>query len=247
MYDKALGIWNATDPLCEKYTEWNPYTYCFDSPTALIDHDGREPGGPSLLQVVEHGIGVVSAIADNLGWGVTGVRSIYRPVNASSYNEGLTQGDVLSVAAGAFLLETGTDVAVVTASVGQFQFAIPGVVLAGEGSILLASGAKNLASGNGQVRSPNGRKGNEPHSSTIDEAAKNYDKPKKEVKIDTPGGYKSSRYADLQGTNKQTGEVENVQVGKINKNGTPVARERRAMDDIEKATGKRPIFIPYNK
>jgi hypothetical protein len=29
-------------------------------------------------------------------------------------------------------------------------------------------------------------------------------------------------------------------------NGTPVSREVRALDDIEKATGVRPFFEPYN-
>ena len=51
---------------------------------------------------------------------------------------------------------------------------------------------------------------------------------------------------DVRGINPTTGEVKYVQVGRQNKNETPVARERRALDDIEKATGQRPIFIPYN-
>lgn len=41
--------------------------------------------------------------------------------------------------------------------------------------------------------------------------------------------------------------VERYQIGKENKNGTPVAREVRAMDDIESATGFRPSFVPYNR
>ena len=32
------------------------------------------------------------------------------------------------------------------------------------------------------------------------------------------------------------------QVGRTNKDGSPVIRERRAMEDIEKATGKKVIF-----
>ena len=36
-------------------------------------------------------------------------------------------------------------------------------------------------------------------------------------------------------------------IGKENKNGTPVAREVRAMDDIASATGFRPSFVPYNR
>ena len=64
--------------------------------------------------------------------------------------------------------------------------------------------------------------------------------------IITPNGEKTRRAVDVRGINPTTGEVKDIQVGRQNKNGTPVARERRALDDIEKATGQRPIFIPYN-
>ena len=37
------------------------------------------------------------------------------------------------------------------------------------------------------------------------------------------------------------------QIGRQNKDGTPVSRERRASDDIEAATGMRPNFYPYNE
>ncbi len=50
----------------------------------------------------------------------------------------------------------------------------------------------------------------------------------------------------MQGTDPKTGKVEQVQVGKQNQNGTPVAREVKALNDIEKATGTRPKFVPYN-
>ena len=71
-------------------------------------------------------------------------------------------------------------------------------------------------------------------------------KTERESRVKTPGGNKENRYIDVKGTDPKTGEVEEVQVGKQNKNGTPVSRERKALDDVEKATGKRPTFIPYN-
>ncbi|WP_018628831.1 hypothetical protein [Niabella aurantiaca] len=64
--------------------------------------------------------------------------------------------------------------------------------------------------------------------------------------IETPNGTQGKRYIDVQGTNPKTGEVESVQVGRVNKNGTPVKREREALDDIENATKQRPRFVPYN-
>lgn len=76
--------------------------------------------------------------------------------------------------------------------------------------------------------------------------ADGFKKVKTEVTVRTPSGEKSRRAVDVRGNNPTTGEYKDVQVGRQNKNGTPVARERRALDDIEKATGKRPEFIPYN-
>lgn len=63
----------------------------------------------------------------------------------------------------------------------------------------------------------------------------------------TPGGNKEKRYIDLEGRHPKTGEVKQYQIGKQNKNGRPVSRERKAMDDVENATDTRPEFIPYNK
>jgi hypothetical protein len=97
---------------------------------------------------------------------------------------------------------------------------------------------------------PDGKKGGKAHQETNKREADRMEKEGKvvqsEVKIDTPGGKKSKRFVDQTGTDPTTGSKEMVQVGKQNKNGTPVKRERDAMDDIEKATGQRPTFVPYN-
>ena len=65
-----------------------------------------------------------------------------------------------------------------------------------------------------------------------------------EVQIKTPNGAKSSRFADI--VAYKDGEVKVIQVGKQNLNGTSVARELRADDDIEAITGMRPDYVPYN-
>jgi hypothetical protein len=72
-------------------------------------------------------------------------------------------------------------------------------------------------------------------------------KTEREVKADTPGGNKEKRYVDVVGTDPVTGKKEMVQVGKENKNGTPVSRERKAIDDINGSTGETVKFVPYNK
>ncbi|NSL85804.1 hypothetical protein ECE50_003110 [Chitinophaga sp. Mgbs1] len=74
-----------------------------------------------------------------------------------------------------------------------------------------------------------------------------FDRFQKEVEVETPGGHKGKRYIDLRGTKSKTGEFKDIQVGKQNKNGTPVSRERKALDDIEQAGHPRPDFVPYNK
>jgi len=63
-----------------------------------------------------------------------------------------------------------------------------------------------------------------------------------EVRVETPTGVKSARYVDVVGYKKSTGETEMYQVGDQNKDGSPIAREKSALDDIEKATGIRPQF-----
>jgi hypothetical protein len=71
--------------------------------------------------------------------------------------------------------------------------------------------------------------------------------PGVEEYVRTPQGSKSSRYSDVFGVDPQTGAIaERFQVGRQTGTGNPVARERRALDDIEAATGMRPVFVPYN-
>ncbi len=59
---------------------------------------------------------------------------------------------------------------------------------------------------------------------------------------------KKARYVDAQAYNKKTDSVvDQVQVGRTNKNGTPVARERRAMNDIDRATGFDTRYRSYDR
>jgi hypothetical protein len=56
------------------------------------------------------------------------------------------------------------------------------------------------------------------------------------------------RYVDAQAYNVRTGEiVDQVQVGRTNKNGTPVSRERTNMEDIDRATGVDTRYRPYDR
>jgi hypothetical protein len=65
--------------------------------------------------------------------------------------------------------------------------------------------------------------------------------------IPTPNGHKPNRRPDITARNPQTGEIYNENIGRSLKTGEPVARERRALDDIEGATGQRPGYTPYDR
>ena len=67
----------------------------------------------------------------------------------------------------------------------------------------------------------------------------------REVKVETPKGEKKYRKVDVVGTDPKSGAKEQVNVGRQNGNGTPVARERRAQGDIQNATKNDVKFVPY--
>lgn len=70
-------------------------------------------------------------------------------------------------------------------------------------------------------------------------------KVEKEHRVkDILGGFKSARYGDIIVTSPE-GEEWIIQVGKHTKTGLPVAREIKAIQDLERA-GYRVEFVPYN-
>jgi RHS repeat-associated protein len=97
---------------------------------------------------------------------------------------------------------------------------------------------------------PNGKKGGAKHQEVVKEVEQGVKDrgltPVKELPVETPGGEKGKRFVDVAGQNAEGETVETHQVGKQTQGGNPVAREGRALDDIEKATGQRPTFHPYN-
>ena len=97
---------------------------------------------------------------------------------------------------------------------------------------------------------PNGKKGSQEHQDTIasiepthTDGTMDY-----EVKFDTPEGTKTRRFADA--VEVVNGEITSIhQVGKVNQNGLPVARESRAIADIMSSpdyNGAPVYFWPYN-
>lgn len=114
----------------------------------------------------------------------------------------------------------------------------------------LLGGGSGIESGSKTVPNPNGKKGGTAHQNTINSIEKTNanGKIQYERKYDTPNGYKQRRYADA--VEIVDGEVTKIhQVGKVNKNGTPIMRESKAIDDIMNSSdynGAPVYFWPYN-
>ncbi len=67
-----------------------------------------------------------------------------------------------------------------------------------------------------------------------------------EESIVTGGGFKSRRRVDITMA-RPDGSLYREQVERTMRDGSPVSREKKALDDIEKATGHRPGFTPYDR
>ena len=116
------------------------------------------------------------------------------------------------------------------------------------------SQSTNQSESSGQdkkIPNPNGKNGDAAHQETIGKVEKDMQNrgltTQREYKIKTSGGEKSSRYVDVVGKDAEGNVVEMHQVGRQTQAGNPVARETRALNDIENATGTRPQFHPSNK
>ena len=71
--------------------------------------------------------------------------------------------------------------------------------------------------------------------------------PLTEEVINIPlGGHRSQRRPDINFRNWITGEYYRENVGRIYSNGQPIRREVEALDDLERATGQRPGYTPYD-
>ena len=100
------------------------------------------------------------------------------------------------------------------------------------------------------VPNPYGKAGGPLHQEKISEVVTDFEKNgytvKTEYKVETPGGFKESRWGDALVKNEETGEKFIIQVGKETKGGLPVSREAKAIQDFENA-GYGVKFYPYNK
>ncbi len=217
-YDQQIGRFMQIDPEVEDGQEsWTPYHFGLNNPILNDDPDGKNP----IKGILKLGSIVMRVI---------------KAEQKLSEIKNIKLDDVIKEF-GWFKFDE--------ASLAKSQASLKAAIDASKEKAADEAGEK-------KVPNPNGKKGGEAHQKGVDKAENNlkkegYDNTQREVKVETPDGEKSSRYIDVRDTKTKTGETKDVQVGKQNKNGTPVARERRAMDDIKKETGKKPEFLPYNK
>lgn len=227
-YDPALDRFMSVDPLCEKYYSISPYAYCLNNPLGHIDPDGKFPWPaiPIFLSLLFESQPVNAPTLNR----VSNARNM--EVAWNSYNEGVLSNFI----PGAKMEAVSTRVFI--------QEPVEKIVRKTVTSEVREEIGKF-------VPNPFGKRGGQAHQDKVAEAmeqlkSNGFEDIRTERTIYTPNGEKTKRAVDVRGINPTTGEVKYVQVGRQNKNETPVARERRALDDIEKATGQRPIFIPYN-
>jgi len=94
------------------------------------------------------------------------------------------------------------------------------------------------------IRNPNGKKGKEDHQAYIRELVGKLLSKFRDVAIEDKIVISKNkrRYSDISVYDENGNRTEIHQVGRTNKDGSPVARERRAIADIERATGIKVIF-----
>ena len=250
-YDPAISQFTTIDPKASLFGSQGVYIYAANNPVLFEEKDGESP------QCCGEGVGYRF---DRRNIALLKGQITEKQFIAEYEAEG--KGAI----AGVSLLIPGPEDFVIGAFVAT-KFggaAIRGLLkYADEAAGAIERGLTKLFSKGGdeavdvttatkKVPNPNGKKGGEAHQNTMKEVesdlkAEGFDKIDNEVMVKTPDGEKSKRFIDVQGTNTKTGDVKQVQVGKQNKNGTPIARERRAINDVQDVTKKKVEFRPYNK
>ena len=227
----------AVQLLC--YYSIGQYNYCAGNPIRFSDKKGE-----SIKDAV---VGFVTGVASNLT-GNSALRDSYTPDNSSHYNIGLGAGDVASVAAGAMLIDLGSQAvaggivigggATVASGGSAAGVAVPvgaaisgaGALAVGTGVALMSNTAKNASQGynRGNGPKPNDGKGaphgNPDHNAKIDDKIKSLRKGeatdirKNQAQVDVNGNKVGNNRPDVQ-YNKD-GVHHNCEVDRTKRNAT---------------------------
>jgi RHS repeat-associated protein len=230
------GRFTTPDPVIdlaaslEDPQRWARYPYARNNPMRYVDPDGRW-----LDTVLD--IAFLAYDVYDIG------RSVVR-------GEGVSGTQLM--AAGADLAGVFIPVATGGGSAVRAAAKVDALAHAAPRGIDAVQSAQHAAGRVSKVPNPGGKLGGPEHRAKVEEVVADVKsrglKPQTELRVDTPGGAKGTRYVDVAGVDPKTGKVTELhQVGKKTKGGEPVSRERKAIDDIEKARpGDKVTFHPYN-
>ncbi len=159
----------------------------------------------------------------------------------------LRAGDILVLSNGEYVVVEAVQHEILESPVKVYNFEVEDfhTYFVGESSVLVHN----------KCTSPNGRNGGKSHRLKTEEIKNSIDSRGNRIKTEdmfTPRegyiGYKNKRFADV--VEYDGDEIVGIyQVGKVNKNGLPVSRESKAIEDIMnsyKYNGAPIYFIPYN-
>jgi hypothetical protein len=247
----VLSRWISADPAIAKYLPtgeqdeegrlpgyggvFNPlnlnlYGYTYQNPVKYTDPDGELGFIPILIMAAGAYFGQAFLAPDIANAPVPGEAAVQGP-------SALEQASAMA---------TGAFIARIAATEGLKAVA----KAAAKEAVEQTTGIPTDVGAIGKAARP-GRLGGAAHKAKVEEVAEKIKKrglvPIKELYIRTPGGKKRGRFADVAGLDPQKQIKELHQVGKQTKSGMPVSRERASMKDMEKATGVKPEFHPYNK
>jgi len=220
-YDPATGRWWQVDPKVDELYHWTPYNYGFNNPILYNDPEGDIP--PLIWAI----LAVTALVLDAEFAEAPGTDQS----PATRQREQENREEIRNVNETIKTIVNPTN--------------LPKKIVGQQ----VREGIKKEI-GEKKVPNPNGKKGGPEHQKKVDEVTKDMEakgmKTQKEVKVETRDGDKTKRYVDVVGTDPSTGKKEIVQVGKQNKNGTPVSREKKAIKDIEQVEKQEVKFVPYN-
>jgi RHS repeat-associated protein len=265
-YDPLLLRWNSSDPLYRFAPDvdllnpqrQNLYSFTANNPVRLVDPDGRAVGAI---------IGVVAcpecAVAVAV---IAGVYLIAVQLDQINSRDG-ESGAVFDSDAPLVLESAGSPGAInerlETPKVYTYENAtashaeargnrIQSKPLEGKPKPAGKPAGKAGPPSGKKVPSPDGKKGGPAHQKGVDKVEKDIQDrgnvAQREARVKTPNGEKGSRYADVAEKTPDGKVVQYHQVGKQTQAGNPVAREQRAIDDIQGAPEGGPVtFHPYNE
>lgn len=232
-YDPAFARFLTPDTAGPSYSDpqtLNPYAYTRNNPVKL-----KDPTGEGFWLYL---LDIVGTASDIYFTATDVVRYFQEPTVENLKAVGSDIGFALIPFASVGAVKLGAQTGELAASASR---------RAGELSGELASSAKRVAAetegASRFVPNPGGRLGDNLTKGRTAEAIKDLEqrglRPDTEVQFRPPGqkkGVKGSRFADVVGRDPKTGEIkEIVQIGRTTKAGEPIARERRAIDDIRRS------------